>query len=50
MLTAAVKSILRPKYNGRFVYIHNLSNFDGVFLLNILAKINNFQLKVLKKR
>jgi hypothetical protein len=32
------------KYNNYKVYIHNLSRFDGIFLLRILAKIENSKL------
>ena len=38
MLESAVLSII-SKYNNYIVYIHNLSNFDGIFLLKILVKI-----------
>jgi hypothetical protein len=43
----AIFSLMKSKYNGYKVYIHNLSNFDGVFLLNILASFcpdSNFNL------
>jgi hypothetical protein len=32
---------MRRKYNGFRVYLHNFSNFDGIFLLNILSKLSN---------
>lgn len=34
-----LKSLLRPKFSGHVVYVHNLSNFDGIFLFNALADI-----------
>lgn len=34
MIIQMLKDLLNnPEYNGRNIYIHNLSNFDGVFLL-----------------
>lgn len=41
LLTASVKSLMQRKYNGYKVYLHNFSNFDGVFLLNILTGLSN---------
>lgn len=32
------------KYNNYKVYIHNLSNFDGIFLLRILATMKDSKL------
>lgn len=39
MLTAMINSVFTKKYNGYRVYIHNLSRFDGIFLLKIIARI-----------
>ena len=39
MLTAAIKSLMRNKYNNHSVYAHNLSKFDGIFLLRVLAQL-----------
>jgi hypothetical protein len=44
MLLKAIKSLLRGGYNKYKVYVHNLSNFDGVFLLRILSSIPNTML------
>lgn len=38
MIVYALSSIIKSKYHGYSVYIHNLSKFDGVFILNILKK------------
>ena len=39
MLTAAIKSLMRNKYNNHSVYAHNLSKFDGIYLLRVLAQL-----------
>ena len=41
MLKAGILSIMKRKYNGYRVYLHNFSNFDGVFLLNILSSLSD---------
>lgn len=46
MLSDAIRHLILPKYNGYKVYAHNLSKFDGVFLLPILAKLNSDAVKV----
>lgn len=35
----AEPTILKPKYNGYKIYVHNLSNFDSIFLMKILVKL-----------
>jgi hypothetical protein len=35
---------MKPVYNGRVVYVHNLSTFDAIYLLNILIHAVNFLL------
>jgi len=44
MLQSAIESLLKPKYSGYNIYIHNLSKFDGVFLFKFLSifKSNKF--------
>lgn len=49
MLTTAIKSILRPKYNRHIVYVHKWSNFDSVFLINILASLENIEINPIIK-
>src|SRR5216684_919584 len=44
MLLYAITSLLKRKYNGYKVYVHNLSNFDGIFILKILSSIDNIKL------
>lgn len=39
MIIAAIKSLMIKQYNKNNIYIHNLANFDGIFLLKILSKI-----------
>ena len=36
MLIQAIKNIMIKKYDNYNVYIHNLSKFDGIFLLKKL--------------
>ena len=36
LLKDSVNSLLSEEYNGYKIYIHNLSNFDGIFLMKIL--------------
>lgn len=38
MLMFCLMSIVKSKYNGYVVYLHNLSKFDSVFLMRHLAK------------
>jgi hypothetical protein len=40
MIIDCFKSILIRKYNGYKIYIHNLGNFDIIFLLKYLVKIS----------
>ena len=40
MLEKAVKSLMLRKYNGYRVYLHNFSNFDGIFLLKVLTNLS----------
>jgi len=41
MLKSAIQSIFLRKYRGINIYIHNFSNFDVIFLLNILSELSN---------
>jgi hypothetical protein len=41
MLTKAISDIMIKKYDNYQVYIHNMSNFDAIFLLKILVKLGN---------
>ena len=33
MLNASIKHLLNPIYNKHKIYVHNLSYFDGIFIL-----------------
>jgi len=44
MLIFAINFLLKRKYNGYKVYVHNLSNFDGIFLMNIFSSIDNIKI------
>ena len=39
MIKHAIKELMIRKYDNYQVYIHNLANFDGIFLLRILAEL-----------
>ena len=41
LLIDSIKSLMIRKYHGYKVYLHNFSNFDGVFLLNILTQLSD---------
>lgn len=41
MLRFAISSLLKRKYTGYKIYVHNLSNFDGIFILKILSSIDH---------
>lgn len=44
LLRDCIKSLMNNKYDGYKVYVHNLSRFDGIFLIKILASMNNTKL------
>lgn len=41
MLYKGLESVIKPKYNGWNVYLHNFSKFDGIFILNVLVSITD---------
>ena len=41
MLKASILNLLIRKYHGYKVYLHNFSNFDGVFLLKHMANLTS---------
>jgi hypothetical protein len=49
MMNVAINTILKRKYNNYKVYLHNLSNFDGIFIFNILTSLKNFHINHTKK-
>jgi len=46
MLKTAIESLLKPKYSGYVIYAHNLSNFDGIFLLKTLTELADDKIKI----
>ena len=46
MLTASINHLLNPLYDKHVVYIHNLSHFDGIFLLPVISKLQDKTLKL----
>jgi hypothetical protein len=50
LLKEAILYTLHRKYNGYRVYIHNFSRFDAAFLLRIMAKMKECQIKRILKR
>lgn len=47
MITHAMSDLIKSKYNNRIVYLHNFSNFDGIFLLKYFHRIKNSEINVL---
>lgn len=43
LLEAGLKSIMKRKYFGWRVYLHNFSYFDGIFLLRKLAELGKIK-------
>lgn len=41
MMSACISTLLHSRFNGHNIYVHNLSLFDGVFLLGVLASMKN---------
>lgn len=41
MIMSALMDLMIKKYDNYKVYIHNLANFDGIFLIKILTKLGN---------
>lgn len=46
MLLKALGSLINKKHKDHVIYIHNLSKFDGVFILKVIAKINSYNSKI----
>ena len=46
LLKALIDSLLDDKYNESKVYIHNLSTFDGIFLLKTIYNLSNDGYKI----
>lgn len=41
MMNNALSFLLNPKYNKYKIYVHNLSNFDGIFLMKYFVGLKN---------
>jgi hypothetical protein len=40
MIRELIINLLRPKYSGYIIQVHNLSNFDGIFLFKSLCNLS----------
>jgi len=49
MLETAIRYLMQDKYNNQIVYIHNLSHFDSIFIINILAELSDHDLKPIRR-
>lgn len=49
MIFIALTYIIKSKYHGYSVYVHNLSKFDGVFILNVLKSIPNTEFNIIRR-
>jgi DNA polymerase type B, organellar and viral len=45
MLNESMKYLMENKYNNYNVYLHNLSYFDGIYLIERLSSLTNEKLK-----
>lgn len=45
MMKTCIASILNRKYDNHKVYVHNLSHFDGIFLLKVFSSLENVNVK-----
>jgi DNA polymerase type B, organellar and viral len=43
MIKTAIKDIMRKKYDNYKIYIHNLANYDAIFLLKILTELGQIK-------
>ena len=49
MIKNALMILIKTKYHLAKIYVHNLSNFDGIFLISMLADIPNTKLTPIMK-
>src|SRR5436309_3014191 len=40
MMLASIKYLIKPQYKNSFIYIHNLSGFDSVYLLKYFLHLS----------
>ena len=43
MIINCIKELMIKKYDNYKIYIHNLANFDAIFLLKILTNLGNIK-------
>jgi hypothetical protein len=48
MLKNSIIYLMKRKYNGYRVYLHNFSNFDGIFLLRVMTELSNHIQPIIK--
>ena len=49
MIEDGIKSLMRKKYYGYKIYLHNFSYFDGIFIIKILSSLTDINLKPIIK-
>jgi len=50
MIKAAITDLMKVKFNGYNIYLHNFAKFDSIFLLNFLNKLGQINLTINKGR
>jgi hypothetical protein len=50
LIKNSLNYLLQRKYNGYKVYFHNFSNFDSIFMIKILANLDNTEISRTIKR
>lgn len=50
MIKAAITDLMKVKFNGYNIYLHNFAKFDSIFLLNFLNKLGEINLSINKGR
>lgn len=48
MLKNSILYLMKRKYNGYKVYLHNFSNFDGIFLLKVMTDLSDHIKPIIK--
>src|SRR5258707_5245651 len=47
MLKTCILTLFKKKYHNHIIYVHNLSYFDGIFLMKCFSSIDNMTVKPL---
>jgi len=50
MIKTAITDLMKVKFNGYNIYLHNFAKFDSIFLLNFLNKLGQINLTINKGR